>query len=721
MQTLNETKKHRKKWVFSVFLLIAVMWIMSAAVFAAAKEDAGITILKQLQSYEIDSTSNILNSAARQVGFGVVKFLGEMADSLYSGIGKIYKYLTFGYSDQITSLAGRYSVLYKILFIVSVTFFGLYLICGKNTNQLNTANCIILIVLVVAAMPLFTQKMAKLTVAGGDYVRAQWVETTDVKEVKSVASSVLDSNLVDLQKVDENITNGTTIKGLKKNKGYNDLKVGTKDWRYLDMESIMDYDGELNNDFWNQELIQNSEGEYETKDMEGWFDIGNSYYYRYQILSWFNMIALLISVVFIEFFICIKCGKIVIDIAMANIYMPFVAVTDLASGQRIREALKNFLVLFAVLFLCIALAGVYFAGFSFINEKVTGTIPKLAMHIGLAWAILDGPSIIERIAGVDVGMKSVAQKLMGLRAGMAIGGAAAKAGAKIGGGVKKASGAAAAAVFGSERVSAAKEKMHTAASDTVKRATDGKGLLGAAGNAAGKAGDGITEMGKAMQDHMTSDTSTKGLNRMAQAADSGYATTPGTGIKTEESAVRTSMDSGAHSETHNAAHAEDNLSRIHSNAEMPGAAAGASPPEGIRTGVGAESGKTMQPQPNPLDGIASKSNTEMKGLEPNSIGIGASGERANVQSMAQHNLDAAGIADPSKEFRRAAIGTSGNPITHNIHQSPRSVSRPDINRIGNRIGRPAEQTRSETIRTTGVKRPAIQPGSPGVKGRKGGK
>ena len=659
MQTLNETKKHRKNRVFGLILLLTVMWMLSAAVVEAAKEDVGITILKQLQFYEIDSTSNILNSMARQIGFGLVKFLGEMADSLYSGIGKIYKYLTFGYSDQITSLAGRYSVLYKILFIVSVTFFGLYLICGKNTNQLNTVNCIILIVMVVAAMPLFTQKMAKLTVAGTDFVRSQWVETTDAKEVKSVASSVLDSNLVDLQKVDENIT-GTTIKGLKKNKGYNDLKVGTKDWRYLDMEAIMDYDGELNNKFWNQELVQNSDGEYETEDLESWFDIGNRYYYRYQILSWFNMIVLLISVVFIEFFICIKCGKIVIDIAMANIYMPFVAVTDLASGQRIREALKNFLVLFAVLFLCIALAGVYFAGFSFINEKVTGTIPNLAMHIGLAWAILDGPSIIERIAGVDVGMKSVSQKLMGLRAGMAIGGAAVKAGAKIGGGVKKASGMAAAAVFGSERVSTAKEKMHTATSDTVKRATDGKGLLGAAG----KAGDGITEMGKAMQDHMTSDTSTKGLNRMAQAADPGYGTKPGTGIKSEGNiSMRTSMDSG-------------------------------------QAGIGAKGGKTMQPQQNPLDGIASKYNTERKAQD--------NGAGAALQHMAKQNIDAAGISGSSKELRRAAIGISGNPITHNIRRTPRSISRPNINRSGRQAGK-------ETIRTTGVKRSAIQPGTKGGK------
>lgn len=515
MPTLNDTRGNKRlyRWgIWGLFLGLLLL-LFCSRVYAA---ESGPEVLKLLQRYEIDHTSSLLDDAFRRIGFAILKWLGSLSDSLYHSIGTIYRFLSFGYSQEITSLAQRYSVLYKVIFLVSLTFFGLYLICGSKTQGLNTVSCLMLMVLVVTSMPLLTSKMSELTIHSADYVKNQWVQESRDAEVTSVAGSVLSANLVDLQKVDRNLS-GTSVPGLTAGKGYHDLKAGSKDWRYLDINAVMDYDKDLKHDFWNQKLVQQEDGSYDTETMEAWLDLGNCYYYRYQILSWFQVLAVLASVVLVLFFVCIKCGKLVIDVAMASIYLPFVAVTDLASGQRIREALKHFLVLFAVLFLCVALVGVYFAGIAFINAKVTGTMPNLVMHLALAWAVLDGPGIIERIAGVDAGMKSVWQKLMGARAAISLGSSAAKTAAAAGRGVRKAAGAAARAAVGVDRANAAKEKLSAQARQTVRQATDGKGLLGLGGQVARK----TAEAAETVQDRMVPEHSREGTERQAAKAEPG--------------------------------------------------------------------------------------------------------------------------------------------------------------------------------------------------------
>ncbi|WP_241360432.1 hypothetical protein, partial [Pseudomonas aeruginosa] len=106
MQTLNQDRDGPLRWAFyiTLFLLLAAI-LPTCAAYGA--ENAELTILKQLKTYEIDSVSTILDDAMRKIGFGIAKFLGGLADSLYDSIGKIYKLLTFGNSEQMVSLVRR--------------------------------------------------------------------------------------------------------------------------------------------------------------------------------------------------------------------------------------------------------------------------------------------------------------------------------------------------------------------------------------------------------------------------------------------------------------------------------------------------------------------------------------------------------------------------------------------------------------------------------------
>lgn len=588
METLKEGRDHRQ-WIVCVIVALCIFWFWIAAssiIYGAESEKETIAILKVLQQYEIDDTSNFAWDILREIGFGTVKFLGKMVDSLYDGIQDIYQLLSFGSSKAIQNLADRYSVLYKTIFLVSIVALGIYFLCGKNFNQLNTVNCLLIIAVVLTAMPLITSKMTDLTVSSARYVQNQWIDSADETNVTSIASTVLKANVVDLQKVDQNLS-GTKISGLKEGKGYNNLKQGTKDWRYLDINEIMDYEGdELKHEFWNQELTRNGDGDYELKKMNGWLTF-DSYYYRYQMISWFYVIAMLLCIVILLAVTCIKCGVIVIEVAQANIYMPFVALTDLAGGQRIREAIKNFLSLFASIFLCIALLGIYFAAISFIEAEISAMFPRLAMHMALMIATMKGPDIIERICGVEIGNSSIWQKLMGIRAAAGIASGVSRMGAAAAGIAGKAGTAVGRMVVGKDGMQKAKEKVKEATSGNVRNATDGKGLLGFGKNA-----------GSAMQDKMAGTNRTESLERNVRKADPEFGMKPSKAPQQEKN-LRQNQSVSPPRSVKRPERSQDNLSRM----ERRGAAGTqtnpmrtAQPERGARTaGTVRASGEGIRP------------------------------------------------------------------------------------------------------------------------------
>ncbi len=434
MTTLNDGKRRAGR-VFFVSLIITTVFLAGAHTYAAVSEEAAIDYLKEFAKIGIDSTQSLVSDALRGIGFSVVKFLATAADALYKGLIQIYDTVTFSYGSEITALARKYSVLYKSLFIVSVTCFGLYMLMGKK-QSLNTINCLIIMALIISAMPLMMNKVGDLTVSSSEYVMSKWNTGANRTKVSSIAGTTINSNIVDMNKVDKTLNISKVKSNVNKVKGYNDLSQNA--WKTLKINAVMDYeDDEVINtaheNIWKNRLVEKSDGGYKLEKMSGFMgmDSLNSYYYRYQVTGWINIFVQLGTMVILFIFISIRAAKLVIDLALSMIYTPFIAVTDLTTGQRIKEAIKDIIAHFAALFFIAALMGVYFVAFSFIQSSDMGIFPKLCFHIAIVWAIIDGPNILERIFGVDIGYGGVWKAALGIKAGtdMARGAAGMAAGA----------------------------------------------------------------------------------------------------------------------------------------------------------------------------------------------------------------------------------------------------------------------------------------------------
>ncbi len=482
-------KRRRTCHIYRIvfFLICAISMIMVTAQTATA-ESSEITFLKQLEEYDIADISSYVNDALRSIGFGIVRFLAWMGDSLYSGLQQVFDAITFSYSDEILALVSRYSILYKSFFLVAVTGLGLYLIMKKGQKELNTVMCVFLMILILSGMPLMMQKIGKLTNASSHYVMQQWNNDGNEKKVTSISGTVLKDSIVDLRKVDKNMTDTELPDGMKKGKGYNNFSSNT--WKSIDINSRMDYESSdytLNHkSVWENRLEASDEsGQYELSKIDKWTKFNSRYYYRYQITSWFSIFMMLGCMTLLLFFLIIRAAKIVIDLAGAMIYTPFIAVTDLTTGQRIKEAIKDIIAHFAAMFVLAAFMGMYFVGFTWINSSDLSVVPQIGMQVALVWAILDGPNIIERIIGVDAGFSGVWKTVMATKsaAEMAhgvgkIAKGAGKSAGSAAGKIAKGAGTAAVGKKGMKKIDHGMKKANVASKRAVRNATSGKGLLG---------------------------------------------------------------------------------------------------------------------------------------------------------------------------------------------------------------------------------------------------
>ena len=413
METLNKKRNYIFNYIIVVLLCFFYLSIITVSAFA----DEETQLFKVLQECEINSTSDLFISFFRLAGFGILKLLGSAADSCYEGLTSIYTALDFTHSTELLALNARYSMLYKMVFMIAVAMLGLYLI-GRNTqNQLNTTTCIMLMVVIILGMPIFTEKLADLTKVSTTYAQEQWADNAEGLNLDSISGSIVDDYIIDLSKVDGSISEnniGQLKDAVNKRTGYNNIDENTNDWRYIGINDVMDYNEESYTYSW-EEKIEKGESGYEMTKLSTWVPFMDTYYYRYQLSSWIEPILMLLILSGVLILTGFRCALFICAIAMAEVYAPFIAATDIASGQRIKEMIKHFLTLFGCIFLCVALLGIYFVGYKWINVHISMVLPKLILQCAFAYKVIDGPNLIERILGVDIGVREGWKTLLGAK------------------------------------------------------------------------------------------------------------------------------------------------------------------------------------------------------------------------------------------------------------------------------------------------------------------
>jgi hypothetical protein len=410
--------------ILAVLAMAAILLLLlSGRAFAAA--DWGM-VKTRLEDWSDELSAHALyKDIFRWVGINVVYYLALFCESLEEAAEAVYGLLAegvgiFSVGAGVAEYYQKLRPLVIALLAIGIAFFGYYLIFKRSDTQISGVQNLIAILLVVTVMPVVAESMGQATYAFSADVRGMQTATASGK--RTAAMQIVNANIIDLVYVDSHYPGkempkkGEVLKkGANKN-GANLERIGQLRAMGDPINDVVKEQDVEDDDFFTHYLAVGSSGRTEAQPIAHWFTAAafERYYYVYSV-HWFTIMFTLLAMALTLLFTCIKAGRLIIDAAMSVLIAPFVAVSDLASGQRLKEFLRHFVSLFAVLFLVSMLLGLYFIGAQFLQARIQDEHPILyiILLIVLSFAIIDGPNIIERILGIDAGIKSGYQMLVG--------------------------------------------------------------------------------------------------------------------------------------------------------------------------------------------------------------------------------------------------------------------------------------------------------------------
>nr|WP_214811900.1 hypothetical protein [Exiguobacterium sp. s127] len=154
----------------------------------------------------------------------------------------------------------------------------------------------------------------------------------------------------------------------------------------------------------------------------------NQYYYRYHP-NWLTILVTLGVVGFTLFSIAYKLARLSFELAFNYVLAILIAPADLHSGQKTKKVIQSILNTFLVIILIFVSIKIYTIGTAYLADTLDGLAYLIAL-IAFSAALIDGPNMVERLFGIDAGLKRGWGVALGA---YAVGKGTAKAGARVAG------------------------------------------------------------------------------------------------------------------------------------------------------------------------------------------------------------------------------------------------------------------------------------------------
>ncbi|MEH7241115.1 hypothetical protein V7131_07965, partial [Bacillus sp. JJ269] len=230
----------------------------------------------------------------------------------------------------------------------------------------------------------------------------------------SLSDEIIKKNITDVAVIDQN--------GWKKKEDMNPKNhIPEKNIRQIDITEKIDSDFEfakdkkLSDD--GQKLLKNKRvmdgmgvaSLAELKD--GWFDFFPEKYYRWHWNFWNIFFTLLITGLTL-LLVSIKLARLFYELSFNYLLANILAPADVANGQKLKAVLSNILNIFIATIMIFLSLKLYLIGTAFLHDKLNG-VPYLIALAAFSMAVLDGPAVVERLFGIDIGLKSSWGMLVG--------------------------------------------------------------------------------------------------------------------------------------------------------------------------------------------------------------------------------------------------------------------------------------------------------------------
>ncbi|HDR4895346.1 TPA: hypothetical protein QCR41_003505 [Bacillus cereus] len=364
-------------------------------------------ILKTIEAFsDYLQVGDIVNYVLRWLGWFLIVGLSLVVDALEGVTDDILGIKGFFNSPEIQNFVDMLYPLFVVLLAISFLYIGYMFIMNK---QMNRSQIIINIFITLSVLCLLSTGMTKV-----DKFTDDAIAVVKSEQKGSLSDEIIKKNITDIAVIDEN-------KWKKKEDMNPKNHIPEKNIRQIDITEKIDKDFEfakdkkLSDD--GQEILKNKRvmdgmgvaSLAELKD--GWFDFFPEKYYRWHWNFWNIFFTLLITGLTL-LLVSIKLARLFYELAFNYLLANLLAPADVANGQKLKAVLSNILNIFIATIMIFLSLKLYLIGTGFVHDKLNG-VPYLIALAAFSMAVLDGPAVVERLFGIDIGLKSSWGMLVG--------------------------------------------------------------------------------------------------------------------------------------------------------------------------------------------------------------------------------------------------------------------------------------------------------------------
>ncbi|WP_053451920.1 pLS20_p028 family conjugation system transmembrane protein [Exiguobacterium sp. BMC-KP] len=367
------------------------------------------------------SISDLVRDALRSIGWLLVRGLSFIIDGLEQITNDILLIKSFFNNPQVVEFVQTIQPFLYVILAGSFLFTGYLMIFQKKFDREGFLINLFITLLVLGLLSPTMIKTSEFTDKAITNINQDGVyENRD----HTLSQSVLQKNVHDLVEYDKTAFKDTKIKIPN--------SVPASQIKNIDINDVFDSDeyrlSKEGEDISQNKLAWNGKEMTETELDQSGVEWNNQYYYRYHP-NWLTILVTLGVMGFTLFSIAYKLARLSFELAFNYVLAILVAPADLHSGQKTKKVIQSILNTFLVIILIFVSIKLYTIGTAYLADTLDGLAYLIAL-IAFSAALIDGPNMVERLFGMDAGLKRGWGVALGA---YAVGKGTAKVGARIAG------------------------------------------------------------------------------------------------------------------------------------------------------------------------------------------------------------------------------------------------------------------------------------------------
>ncbi|PEC20825.1 pLS20_p028 family conjugation system transmembrane protein [Bacillus cereus] len=361
------------------------------------KDEEILKVLEEFSDYL--QVGDIVNYVLRWIGWFLIVGLSLVVDALEGVTDAILGIKGFFNSPQVQEFVDMLYPLFVVLLAISFLYIGYMFIMNK---QMNRSQIIINIFVTLSVLCLLSTGMTKV-----DKFTDDAIAVVKSEQKGSLSDEIIKKNITDIAVIDQN-------KWKKKEDMNPKNNIPEKNIRQIDITEKIDSDFEFAKDkkltddgqkILKNKRVMDGQGVASLAELkDGWFDFFPEKYYRWHWNFWNIFFTLLITGATL-LLVSIKLARLFYELTFNYLLANILAPADVANGQKLKAVLSNILNIFVATIMIFLSLKLYIMGTEFLHDKLSG-VPYLIALASFSMAVLDGPAVVERLFGIDIGLKS---------------------------------------------------------------------------------------------------------------------------------------------------------------------------------------------------------------------------------------------------------------------------------------------------------------------------